>query len=130
MRHSSHRRIPADRVDGERARADIDRTRATRRAVAAIAQPVLARAIDGIAHLVGRVRARADFSVADVAEVTDIQRDLEALRRDAVGAAAGDAETAAAEVARREEETPADGPSRMRRRKCRPSRCRRSKLLN
>jgi chemosensory pili system protein ChpA (sensor histidine kinase/response regulator) len=74
-----------------------------------IAQPVLARAIDGIAHLVGRVRARADFSVADLAEVTDIQRDLEALRRDAVGGAAGDAETAAAEVARREEETPADG---------------------
>src|SRR5260370_1170841 len=74
-------------------------------ALPTIAQPVLARAIDGIAHLVGRVRARADFSVADVAEVTDIQRDLETLRRDAVGAGAGDAETAAAEVARREEET-------------------------
>jgi chemosensory pili system protein ChpA (sensor histidine kinase/response regulator) len=75
-----------------------------------IAQPVLAHAIDGIAHFVGRVRARAEFSVADLAEVGDIQRELEALRRDAVGAAAVDAETAAAEVAQRDEETPAEVP--------------------
>ena len=76
----------------------------------AIAQPVLARAIDGLTRFVGSVRARVVFSAADLAEVDAIQRELEALRYDVVGAAGVDAETAAAQIAQRDEEVPAIAP--------------------
>ena len=70
----------------------------------ASAEPVIARAIEGLARLVGCVRARAAFAAGDLAEDADIQRDLEALRLDIAWTAPVDAETAAARDAQREEE--------------------------
>ena len=78
--------------------------------IPASAQPILARAVDGLAQFVGRVRDRAEFTAADLSEVGDIQGELETLRREVVGAATVDAETAAVEAARRDEalQAPAD----------------------
>jgi chemosensory pili system protein ChpA (sensor histidine kinase/response regulator) len=63
------------------------------------ALPVLARAVAGLTRFIGHVRARTPFGADDLAEADAIERDIDALRRDALGAAAVDAETAAAEAA-------------------------------
>ena len=68
------------------------------------AQPVLARAVAGLAMLVARIKAQAPFTHGDVEEAHDIRRELDELRQDAA-AEAGDAEAAAAMVARLEEES-------------------------
>jgi chemosensory pili system protein ChpA (sensor histidine kinase/response regulator) len=67
------------------------------------AQPVLARAIAGLTDFSQRVRARFGFLSAHDQEGAEIQRELEALRQDAMTAAPFDAETVAAEEAAREE---------------------------
>ncbi len=46
------------------------------------AQPVLARAIEGLRVLVGRVKARTPFTAADATEAGEIQRELDTLRQD------------------------------------------------
>src|SRR5689334_17266180 len=61
------------------------------------AQPVLARAIAGLSEFAARVRARFGFLSTHEQEATDIQRELEMLRTDAVQAVPIDAETVAAE---------------------------------
>jgi chemosensory pili system protein ChpA (sensor histidine kinase/response regulator) len=67
------------------------------------AQPVLARAIAGLADFSHRVRARFGFLSVHEQEGAEIQRELESLRQDAMTAAPVDAETIAAEEAGREE---------------------------
>ncbi len=47
------------------------------------AQPILARAIEGLRVLVGRVHARAGFTASDAVEAAEIQRELETLRQEA-----------------------------------------------
>ena len=47
------------------------------------AQPVLARAIEGLRVLVGRVHARSGFTGSDAVEAAEIQRELETLRQEA-----------------------------------------------
>ncbi|HMA30985.1 MAG TPA: Hpt domain-containing protein, partial [Casimicrobiaceae bacterium] len=47
------------------------------------AQPVLARATAGLAHFVGRVKAREGFSSSDEREAADIRVELEELRQEA-----------------------------------------------
>jgi hypothetical protein len=49
-----------------------------------IAQPVLARAIAGLAHFVSRVKAREAFTPADEREAAEIATELDELRHDAV----------------------------------------------
>ncbi len=68
------------------------------------AHPVLARAIAALAMFVARIKARTDFSAADAQEAATVQRELEDLRQDAAIEAI-DAEAAAAELARREDES-------------------------
>jgi chemosensory pili system protein ChpA (sensor histidine kinase/response regulator) len=70
------------------------------------AQPVLSRAIAGLIAFVGRVKEREAFSASDVVESNLIQAELDELRQ---GAAVEplDAEIAAAEIARRDEEVAA-----------------------
>ena len=68
------------------------------------AQPVLARAVAGLAMLVARIKAQAPFHHSDVDEAQDIRRELDELRQDAA-IEAGDAEAAAALVARLDEES-------------------------
>ena len=46
------------------------------------AQPVLARAVEGLRMLVERVKARVGFTHADVTEAGEIQRELEMLRQE------------------------------------------------
>ncbi len=46
------------------------------------AQPVLARAVEGLRLLVGRVKSRTAFTAPDAVEAGEIQRELEALRQD------------------------------------------------
>ena len=70
------------------------------------AQAVLAGAIDHLAQCVTRVRDRIAFTGDDLARADAVTRELEALRRDVMGAAAVDAETAAAEAADRDERQP------------------------
>ncbi|MBK9117598.1 MAG: Hpt domain-containing protein [Betaproteobacteria bacterium] len=67
------------------------------------AQPVLARAVAGLALLVARIKAQAPFNHGDVEEAQDIRRELDELRQEAA-IEAGDAEAAAALVARLEED--------------------------
>ena len=67
------------------------------------AQPVLARAIAGLALFVSRIKRQAPFTHGDVEEAGEIQRELDELRQEAA-TEAGDAEAAAALVARLEEE--------------------------
>ncbi|HEY3179937.1 MAG TPA: Hpt domain-containing protein [Casimicrobiaceae bacterium] len=67
-------------------------------------QTVLAHAVEGLTRLIGRVRAREDFSDHDRLDVQVIEHELEALRHDAVGGGRVDAETVAAETAQREDE--------------------------
>jgi chemosensory pili system protein ChpA (sensor histidine kinase/response regulator) len=47
------------------------------------AQPILARAIEGLRVLVGRVHARAGFTASDAVEAAEIQQELETLRQEA-----------------------------------------------
>ncbi len=47
------------------------------------AQPILARAIEGLRALVGRVHARASFTASDAVEAAEIQQELETLRQEA-----------------------------------------------
>jgi chemosensory pili system protein ChpA (sensor histidine kinase/response regulator) len=68
------------------------------------AQPVLARAVAGLAMLVARIKAQAPFHHSDVEEAQDIRRELDELRQEAA-IEAGDAEAAAALVARLDEES-------------------------
>ncbi|HEY1326462.1 MAG TPA: Hpt domain-containing protein [Casimicrobiaceae bacterium] len=70
------------------------------------AQPVLARAIAGLSEFATRVRARFGFMSAHEQEGAEIQRELEALRQDAMLAEPVDAETVAAQEADREEAQP------------------------
>ncbi|MFO1316233.1 MAG: Hpt domain-containing protein [Burkholderiales bacterium] len=74
------------------------------------AQPVLARAVAGLAMLVARIKALAPFTHGDVEEAADIRRELDELRQEAA-TEAGDAEAAAALVARLEEEAVAPPPA-------------------
>ena len=67
------------------------------------AYPVLERAIAGLAMLVARVKAQAAFTRGDSEEAGEIQHELDGLRQDAA-AEASDAEAAAAEIARLDEE--------------------------
>ena len=71
---------------------------------------VLARAIDGLGRLTARIRAREDFSDDDRLEMHAIENELESLRYDVVGGRPVDAETVAAETARREDELHAMTP--------------------
>ncbi len=48
------------------------------------AQPVLARAIEGLRALAGRVKARAGFTASDEVEAGEIQQELESLRQEAI----------------------------------------------
>jgi chemosensory pili system protein ChpA (sensor histidine kinase/response regulator) len=69
------------------------------------AQPVLARAIAGLADFVARVRARFGFMSAHEQEGAEIQRELEALRQDAMTAAPPvDAEAIAAAQAEQDDD--------------------------
>ncbi len=71
-------------------------------------QPVLARAVAGVALLCGRVRARETFSAGDADEAAAIQHELDELRQQAAGGSGNaDAEAAAAMLARLEEEAAA-----------------------
>jgi len=71
-------------------------------------QPVLARAVAGVALLCGRVRAREAFSAGDADEAAAIQHELDELRQHAAGGTGNaDAEAAAAMLARLEEEAAA-----------------------
>ena len=74
------------------------------------AYPVLARAIAGLAMLVARVKAQAAFTHFHTDEAGAIQRELDELRQEAA-AGASDAEAAAAEIARLDEEPAAAMPS-------------------
>ena len=47
------------------------------------AQPVLARAIEGLRALAGRVKARTGFTASDAVEAGEIQQELETLRQEA-----------------------------------------------
>ncbi len=68
-------------------------------------QPVLARAVAGVALLCGRVRSCEPFTAGDADEAAAIQRELDELRQEAAGDAGdADAEVAAAMLARLEEE--------------------------
>src|SRR5205085_9568732 len=70
------------------------------------AHAVLARAIQGLSRLVGRVRARDEFSGDDRLETQAIENELESLRYEVVGGGNVDAETVAAETALRDDEYP------------------------
>jgi chemosensory pili system protein ChpA (sensor histidine kinase/response regulator) len=75
-----------------------------------VAQPVLARAVEGLRVLVDRVKQRSPFTAADAAEAQEIQRELESLRQEAAAEpVADDAEGQAERDAARDEhdETPA-----------------------
>ena len=48
------------------------------------AQPVLARAIEGLRSLAGRVKSRAGFTALDAVEAGEIQQELETLRQEAI----------------------------------------------
>ncbi len=68
-------------------------------------QPVLARAVAGVALLCGRVRAREAFTAGDANEAAAIQQELDELRQNAAGdMGIVDAEAAAALLAQIEEE--------------------------
>ena len=68
------------------------------------AQPVLARAVDGLRLLVDRVKARAAFTSADAVEAQDIQLELELLRQESVAEPVpADAEALAEREAARDE---------------------------
>ncbi len=68
------------------------------------AQPVLARAVEGLRLLVDRVKARAAFTSADAVEAQDIQHELEMLRQEsAAEPIAADAEAQAERDAARDE---------------------------
>ncbi len=74
------------------------------------AQPVLARAIAGLALLVGRIKAAQPFAHQDADEAAAIQKELDELRLEA-STEVEDAEAVALDVARREEDaaaTPAE----------------------
>ena len=49
-----------------------------------VAQPVLARAVAGLAHFVGRVKARDPFTSSDEREAADVARELDELRQEAL----------------------------------------------
>ncbi len=77
------------------------------------AQPVLARAVEGLRLLVDRIKARAAFTSADAVEAQDIQHELELLRQEsAAEPIAADAEAQAEREAAREEhdEAPVRAP--------------------
>ncbi len=68
------------------------------------AQPVLARAVEGLRLLVDRVKARAAFTSADAVEAQDIQHELELLRQESVAEPVpADAEALAEREAARDE---------------------------
>jgi len=48
------------------------------------AHPILARAIEGLRALAGRVKARAGFTASDAVEAGEIQQELETLRQEAM----------------------------------------------
>ncbi|HEX9301912.1 MAG TPA: Hpt domain-containing protein [Casimicrobiaceae bacterium] len=78
------------------------------------AQPVLARAVEGLCLLVDRVKGRAAFTSADAVEAQDIQHELELLRQESVAEPTlTDAEAQAEREAARDEhdETPVRGPT-------------------
>jgi len=72
------------------------------------AQPVLAAGVTALVNCIARLRDRTAFAEADIAEAGTATRDLEALRRDVIGAATIDAETAAEEAAERDERAHGD----------------------
>ncbi|MFO1322849.1 MAG: Hpt domain-containing protein [Burkholderiales bacterium] len=74
--------------------------------IPATAQPVLARAIEGLRMLVAKIKARAPFTAGESDEANAIQRELDELRQEAA-TEVGDAEAAALEAARIEDEQPA-----------------------
>jgi chemosensory pili system protein ChpA (sensor histidine kinase/response regulator) len=74
-------------------------------------QSVLPHAVEGLARLIGRVRAREDWSDHDRLDAQAIAHELEALRHDAVGGGSVDAETVAAETAQREDEIHTEVPA-------------------
>src|SRR5205085_12405609 len=74
-------------------------------------QSVHAHAVEGLARLIGRVRAREDWSDHDRLDAQAIAHELEALRHDAVGGGSVDAETVAAETALREDELQTEVPA-------------------
>jgi chemosensory pili system protein ChpA (sensor histidine kinase/response regulator) len=74
------------------------------------AYPVLARAIDALAELVARVKAREAFAGDDETEALEVQYALEALRPETeAGRAPDDAEVLAAREAARDEDVDAGG---------------------
>ncbi|MFO1413268.1 MAG: Hpt domain-containing protein [Burkholderiales bacterium] len=74
------------------------------------AQPVLARAIAGLGLLVSRIKDRHAFAHQDVEEAAAIQKELDELRLEAA-TEVGDAEAAALDVARRDEEAADAAPA-------------------
>ena len=74
------------------------------------AQPVLARAVAGLTQFVGRIEAREAFFTGDQTEANLIQADLDELRQEAASRA-WNAETAAADVARHDEEAHSLSPA-------------------
>src|SRR4029077_5040363 len=80
------------------------------------ALPVLARAVEGRRMLVGHVRDRPGFAVADAKEAGEIQAELDALRQEATAEPTlADAESQAEDEAARDEhdEARARGPVAM-----------------
>ncbi|HET9047036.1 MAG TPA: Hpt domain-containing protein, partial [Casimicrobiaceae bacterium] len=75
------------------------------------AQTVLAGTVEHLARCVACVRDRIGFDATDVARADACVRELEALRRDVIGAAAVDAELSAEEAADRDETSAAIEPS-------------------
>jgi chemosensory pili system protein ChpA (sensor histidine kinase/response regulator) len=74
-------------------------------------QSVLSHAVEGLARLISRVRAREEWSDHDRLDAQAIAHELEALRHDAVGGGSVDAETIAAETAQREDELHIEVPA-------------------
>ncbi len=75
------------------------------------AQPVLARAVEGLRVLVERVKQKSAFTAADGVEAQDIQRELDSLRQEAAAEpVAADAEMQAERDAARDEHD--EAPSR------------------
>ena len=99
VRHSSRRRLSADRHHGpRRSSRRCWRCSSTARPCRRAAQPVIARAIAGLADFTARVRARFGFLSAHEREGEDIQRELEALRQETT-AVDGEGEAADPSVA-------------------------------
>ncbi|MEP7182354.1 MAG: Hpt domain-containing protein [Betaproteobacteria bacterium] len=78
------------------------------------AHPVLARAVDGLGVLVGRVKSRAAFTPGDTIEAGETQQELELLRQDSteeVAPADAEAQAAREAAADEREEPPATEPA-------------------